>query len=115
MSSCHNPEVAGEQPVSLESRVLETGAAMTQDFAPVKNICAHLNAFHAYADDPKRFVEANHYCAHVTDGMHLPLTNYLPSPTDTPWLTVTYDTQTYDNASSTTAPAPTPASSASST
>lgn len=67
MSSCHNPEVAGEQPVSLESRVLEAGAAMTQDFSPVKSICAHLNAFHAYADDPKRLVEANHYCAHVTD------------------------------------------------
>ncbi|OIW25404.1 DUF1264-domain-containing protein [Coniochaeta ligniaria NRRL 30616] len=67
MSSCHNPEVEGEQPVSLESRVLEAGAAMTQDFSPVKSICAHLNAFHAYADDPKRMVEANHYCAHVTD------------------------------------------------
>lgn len=42
----------------------------TQDFTPVKSICAHLNAFHVYADDPKRFVEANHYCSHLTEGMH---------------------------------------------
>lgn len=40
-----------------------------QDFAPVKSICAHLNAFHVYADDPKRIVEANHYCSHLTEGM----------------------------------------------
>jgi hypothetical protein len=39
-----------------------------QNFAPVKRICAHLNAFHAYAHDPKRdAVEANHYCAHLND------------------------------------------------
>lgn len=39
-----------------------------QNFAPVKRVCAHLNAFHAYADDPKRAaVEANHYCAHLND------------------------------------------------
>jgi len=37
-----------------------------QSFKPVENICAHLNAFHAYADDPARAVEANHYCAHVS-------------------------------------------------
>ncbi|GJN78126.1 hypothetical protein PLIIFM63780_001619 [Purpureocillium lilacinum] len=38
-----------------------------QSFKPVENICAHLNAFHAYADDPARAVEANHYCAHVNE------------------------------------------------
>ncbi|KAH9877698.1 hypothetical protein J1614_002915, partial [Plenodomus biglobosus] len=39
-----------------------------QNFAPTQRICAHLNAFHAYAHDPKRApVEANHYCAHVND------------------------------------------------
>jgi hypothetical protein len=30
-------------------------------------VCAHLNAFHAYANEPSRFVEANHYCAHLND------------------------------------------------
>lgn len=34
---------------------------------PTRQICAHLNAFHAYASDPKRAVEANHYCAHLNE------------------------------------------------
>ncbi|KAL6894741.1 DUF1264 domain-containing protein [Trichoderma evansii] len=48
-----------------ETKILASAASLTQDFKPVKNICAHLNAFHAYADDPKRAVEANHYCSHI--------------------------------------------------
>lgn len=39
-----------------------------KNFEPVNRICAHLNAFHAYAHDPKRdAVETNHYCAHLND------------------------------------------------
>lgn len=41
-------------------------AKLSQDFRPVKNICAHLNAFHAYAHEPSRSVETNHYCAHLS-------------------------------------------------
>lgn len=52
----------------MESNVLETGAAMMQDFRPVKHICAHLNAFHVYSSDVTRFVEANHYCSHLNEG-----------------------------------------------
>ncbi|KAF4151450.1 hypothetical protein CNMCM6936_000708 [Aspergillus lentulus] len=48
-------------PLTTKSRVLEGGASMVQDFTPVKQICAHLNAFHIYASDPTRAVEANHY------------------------------------------------------
>jgi hypothetical protein len=55
-----------------------------QDFSPVKSICSHLNAFHAYADDPKRMVEANHYCAHITDGTFSPSTK--PNQADPPEL-----------------------------
>ena len=40
----------------------------TQSFRPLKQICAHLNAFHSYASDAKRCVEANHYCAHISKG-----------------------------------------------
>jgi len=40
---------------------------MVQDFRPIKHICAHLNAFHAYASDPTRCVEANHYCSHLNE------------------------------------------------
>ncbi|KAG9252055.1 uncharacterized protein F5Z01DRAFT_682846 [Emericellopsis atlantica] len=58
---------AAGQPMSTHNKVLTTGAAATQDFAPLKNVCAHLNAFHAYANEPSRFVEANHYCAHLND------------------------------------------------
>lgn len=53
---------------TTKSQVLETGASMIQDFTPIKQICAHLNAFHVYADDPTRCVEANHYCTHLTEG-----------------------------------------------
>lgn len=48
--------------------MLEAGASIVQDFTPVKQICAFLNAFHVYADDPTRSVEANHYCTHLTEG-----------------------------------------------
>lgn len=58
-------KVAGE-PRSTKDTALETGAALTQDFSPLKSVCAHLNAFHVYASDPTRFVEANHYCGHLT-------------------------------------------------
>ncbi|KAK2764517.1 hypothetical protein FQN54_009212 [Arachnomyces sp. PD_36] len=54
-------------PLTTKSQVLETGAGMVQDFKPVKQICAHLNAFHVYASNPTRCVEANHYCSHVTE------------------------------------------------
>ncbi|KAM7186147.1 Protein of unknown function (DUF1264) domain containing protein [Rhypophila sp. PSN 637] len=59
-------DVAGE-PRSTKSTVLETGASLVQDFSPVKNICAHLNAFHVYASDPSRYVETNHYCGHLNE------------------------------------------------
>jgi len=73
MSECarsSEPELSGipGEPRTMKSRVLETGAAMVQDFKPVKQICAHLNAFHIYANDPTRCVEANHYCSHLTEG-----------------------------------------------
>ncbi|PSR82674.1 hypothetical protein BD289DRAFT_11069 [Coniella lustricola] len=76
MESCH---VAGDERTT-KSKVLETGAALTQDFAPVKSICAHLNAFHVYADDPKRIVEANHYCSHLTEDVRQCILYDSPSP-----------------------------------
>ncbi|KAK7747231.1 hypothetical protein SLS53_001484 [Cytospora paraplurivora] len=71
--------VAGEERTT-KSKVLETGAALTQDFAPIKSICAHLNAFHVYADDPKRFVEANHYCTHLTEDVRQCILYDSPNP-----------------------------------
>ncbi|KAF2663650.1 DUF1264-domain-containing protein [Microthyrium microscopicum] len=60
---------AAGAPESLTNKTLETAASLTQDLAPVKRICAHLNAFHAYASDTSRFVEANHYCSHINEDM----------------------------------------------
>ncbi|KAI4125749.1 MAG: hypothetical protein LQ338_004113 [Usnochroma carphineum] len=54
-------------PLSAKSKTLESGAAMVQNFAPVKGICAHLNAFHIYANEPDRCVESNHYCTHLNE------------------------------------------------
>ena len=51
---------------STKDQVLNAGVATIQSFAPVKSICAHLNAFHVYASDTSRTVEANHYCTHLS-------------------------------------------------
>ncbi|CAG8976898.1 hypothetical protein HYALB_00003509 [Hymenoscyphus albidus] len=53
-------------PISTKDTLLETGASTTQSFEPIKGICAHLNAFHVYASDTTRSVEANHYCVHLS-------------------------------------------------
>ncbi|KAL4773509.1 hypothetical protein BDW60DRAFT_206314 [Aspergillus nidulans var. acristatus] len=62
-----DPNNPTEAPLSTKSHVLETAAAATQNFTPVNQICAHLHAFHVYADDPTRCVDANHYCTHLTE------------------------------------------------
>lgn len=41
---------------------------MSQNFAPVNQICAHLFAYHVYASDHTRCVQANHYCSQLTPG-----------------------------------------------
>jgi len=60
-------ETVPGDPTSRQNAALMTGASVSQSFAPIKQIGAHLNAFHAYADDPASFVETNHYCAHLND------------------------------------------------
>ncbi|RAL14617.1 OBAP family protein [Aspergillus homomorphus CBS 101889] len=77
--SCQHNDLPGD-PLTTKSRVLETGAGMVQDFAPVKNICAHLNAFHVYASDKTRCVEANHYCSHITEDLRQCLLYDSPAP-----------------------------------
>ncbi|KAG5995492.1 hypothetical protein E4U52_008220 [Claviceps spartinae] len=55
------------EPTSKKNAILTNTASVTQDFEPMRNIGAHLHAFHAYADDTKRYVEANHYCGHLSN------------------------------------------------
>jgi hypothetical protein len=54
------------RPICHKMHALANQKKKKKDFKPVKNICAHLNAFHAYADDPKRSVETNHYCSQLS-------------------------------------------------
>lgn len=68
------------QPESLTNKTLETGASLMQSFGPTKRLCAHLNAFHAYASDPSRAVEANHYCAHLNDDVRQCILYDSPEP-----------------------------------
>ncbi|EED22922.1 DUF1264 domain protein [Talaromyces stipitatus ATCC 10500] len=75
----NNDNAAGDD-LTTKSRVLETAAGVIQDFRPVKSICAHLNAFHVYASDPTRAVEANHYCAHITEDIRQCLLYDSPEP-----------------------------------
>ncbi|TEB21824.1 DUF1264 domain-containing protein [Coprinellus micaceus] len=42
---------------------------MLQSFGPVNNVCAFLNAFHTYAEEPGRYVEACHYCSHLNEDL----------------------------------------------
>ncbi|KZZ99627.1 DUF1264 domain protein [Moelleriella libera RCEF 2490] len=58
---------ASKQARRARGKKLVLSEGQHQDFGPVKNVCAHLNAFHAYADDPERAVETNHYCSHLND------------------------------------------------
>jgi Protein of unknown function (DUF1264) len=64
--TCQTTHDATGPPRTTKDVVLETGASETQSFGPIKAICAHLNAFHVYASDPSRSVEANHYCSHLS-------------------------------------------------
>ena len=57
---------AAGPPITVKDTILETGASATQSFAPLRAICAHLNAFHVYSSDISRSVEANHYCTHLS-------------------------------------------------
>nr|OQO28416.1 hypothetical protein B0A51_03090 [Rachicladosporium sp. CCFEE 5018] len=63
-----SPSVPGPE-TNLKNTVLSTAAGLTQPLAPLKNICAHLNAFHTYADSPGHAVETDHYCAHLSNSV----------------------------------------------
>lgn len=66
MSDIETHGAKGE-PLSTQTAVLTAVAGATQSFAPLSNICAHLNSFHVYAHDTSRFLETTHYCAPVNE------------------------------------------------
>jgi hypothetical protein len=52
---------------SAHLRTLEAGGELLQDKSPLAGIHMYLNAFHWYAGDMGRQVEAHHYCTHLSD------------------------------------------------
>ena len=58
-----------QAPAAIGTAAQKQVNTLTQDFKPLGNICEFLNAVHIYAGEASqgvtRFVEANHYCAHV--------------------------------------------------
>ncbi|KAK6223592.1 hypothetical protein QIS74_03536 [Colletotrichum tabaci] len=75
-----NSESVSGEPISTKNQLLLAGASAIQDFAPLRNVCAHLNAFHAYASDPTRAVEANHYCGHLNEDVRQCILYDSPEP-----------------------------------
>ncbi len=57
-------------PLSTRSHILDTGADALQTKRPLDAMSEYLNAFHFYADDMGRQVEANHYCTHLSEDFH---------------------------------------------
>jgi hypothetical protein len=69
------------EPESAMNKTLETSASATQNFGPTKHICAHLNAYHTYADAPgERIVETNHYCGHLNEDVRQCILYDSPDP-----------------------------------
>ncbi|KAK9832660.1 hypothetical protein WJX81_008441 [Elliptochloris bilobata] len=58
--------VPGKDP-GIKSTILEAGTSLLQKFAPTKKISQHVCAFHFYAHDMTRQVEAHHYCSCAND------------------------------------------------
>ncbi len=65
-SSCQSVEIPGK-PTETGTALLETATGTIQGFAPLSQIHQHLCAFHFYADDMGRQVEAHHFCAHLNE------------------------------------------------
>lgn len=83
MSYENTSNVEGES-LSFASQALETTAKVLQVYhsyalssdhqqshEPLKNVCAMLHGYHAYADDHNRGVSTFHYCTHLTEGSPL--------------------------------------------
>lgn len=57
---------AGE---SAKTRLLETGAALLQEKAPLDELDAYLDGFHFYNGSLAHQVEAHHYCGHLNEDL----------------------------------------------
>jgi hypothetical protein len=55
---------------TMKHRALDFAAAVMQRKYPLDAMSTYLNAFHFYADDMGRQVEAQHFCIHLAHDMH---------------------------------------------
>ncbi|XP_028759750.1 oil body-associated protein 1A-like [Neltuma alba] len=67
MAAPNNDSQVPGEPTATGTSLLETATSAIQSFAPVNNIHQHLCAFHFYADDMTRQVEAHHFCGHLNE------------------------------------------------
>jgi hypothetical protein len=54
-------------PETAKTTVLETGANLMQDKAPIRVLNAYMNGFHFYSGRMSAQMEAHHYCGHVNE------------------------------------------------
>jgi hypothetical protein len=55
------------QEETAKTKVLEVGANLLQDKAPVRQLNAYMDGFHFYNGDMKGQMEAHHYCGHLNE------------------------------------------------
>jgi len=75
----HADDLPGDATKTTTS-MLGLGSSALQSFNPIKRIHAHLCAFHFYAYDMNRQVEAHHYCTHYNQDMRQCLIYDSPEP-----------------------------------
>lgn len=56
-------------PESGRTRLLEAGAAVLQDKAPLEALNAYLDGFHFYSGNPRGQMEAHHYCGILNEDL----------------------------------------------
>jgi hypothetical protein len=54
-------------PETGKTKLLEAGANLLQDKAPLRALDAYLDGFHFYNGKPRAQMEAHHYCGHVNE------------------------------------------------
>ncbi|KAG0454878.1 hypothetical protein HPP92_024170 [Vanilla planifolia] len=67
-------------PTPISTSIVEKVTGAIQSFAPISQIHQHLCAFHFYAHDMSRQVEAHHFCAHLNDDVRQCLIFDSPGP-----------------------------------
>ena len=54
----------------MREEILEMGAAVMQNMAPIENIHMYVCGFHFYNGEMERQVEAHHYCVQINKEFH---------------------------------------------